>query len=91
MDLSHILEYEMEIKARYIELIVMAYRDMQNQVTADLTNYVIQILSVDGILHLRFSNPNAPSRFPFVSREYPILNYQIDIESGKIIRITGER
>ena len=93
MDLSHILEYEMEIRAKYIKLIVKAYEYMEAG-GIDLTDYTIEILSESGILHLRFRNPVAsqPGRWRSGPPPgAPILNFQIDIESGEIIRITGER
>lgn len=91
MDIPGVFRFDMEIKARYIPLIAKAYNHNDLKVI-DLTDYVIEILSRDGILHLRFSNPTArrPGQMGSPPR-YPTVNFQIDIETGEILRIFGER
>jgi len=81
--------FKTEIEAKYFILIETAYRDIETK-KVDLSEYNIQIRIENKILHVRFYRPDSKS-WRGSPPGYPVFNYEIDVTTGKIIRIQGER
>jgi len=81
--------FQMEIKAKYYKLIEKTYHDMEIR-GINLSEYEISIKIENNILHVRYFRPSMP---PMLGSppESPTINYEIDVTSGEIIKIRGER
>jgi hypothetical protein len=79
----------MEIKAKYFKLIENAYHDMENR-GIDLSEYEISIYIEGNILYVRFFKQESTT-MRGSPLGYPIINYEINITTGEIINIQGER
>ena len=80
---------QMEIKAKYFKFIEKTYHDMEIR-GIDLSEYEISIKIENNILYVRYFKPDSESWLGSPPG-YPILNYEINITSGEIVNIKGER
>jgi len=74
---------------KYFKLIEITYRDMESR-GIDLSEYKIEIHFENENLFVRYFIP-VDSGWCGSPPGFPILNYEVSIATGEIIRIQGER
>jgi len=83
--------FQMEIDAEIFRLVAITYNDMETR-GIDLSDYKIHLLIHNDTLYVQFYIPEATSLLSYGSPPgYPTIVYELDIESGEILRFRGIR